>query len=64
LDLDLDVNVDDPDVSDISLESNLDHETLALAAELNLTEDGDLDFSIADIANLDQDDSDFEDFGL
>lgn len=58
IDLDLDIagEVDDPDVSEISLESNLDHETLALAAELNLTEDGDLDFSSTD--------SDLEDFTL
>lgn len=56
--INLDVEVDDenPDVSEISLESNLDRETLALAAELNLTEDGDLDFSIID--------SDLEDFDL
>ncbi len=56
IDLDVGVDDDDPDVSEISLESNLDHETLALAAELNLTEDGDLDFSIVD--------SDLEDFDL
>jgi signal transduction histidine kinase len=68
IDLDLDLgaalDVDDSDVSDISLESNLDHETLALAAELNLTADGDLNFSIADITDSDLEDSEFDDFGL
>jgi signal transduction histidine kinase len=56
IDLDVEVDAENPDVSDISLESNLDRETLALAAELNLTEDGDLDFSIID--------SNLEDFDL
>jgi len=41
----IELESDSSDISTISLEGNLDRETLALAAELNLTEDDDLDLT-------------------
>jgi signal transduction histidine kinase len=60
----INLGLDLPDVSEINLESNLDRETLALAAELNLTEDGDLDLTDDTDLDFSITDSLLEDFDL
>lgn len=60
----IDLESDMSDMSEISLESNLDRETLALAAELNVTEDDDLDLTDETDLNFSLTDSLLDDFDL